>query len=453
MRSSHSGSRQPASRNGSSSRTAARPAPSPVASRSRSSTVGSARPVDRCSNRKPCSNRGPSSSWTRRCERSGIPTRSDPARSQWTRRAACWAMIPLGNIAAAGLPSSSATSCSRRATAPRSAYTSHCSMPSSSAACARSPHRLLGRATRRPEDVALAAPGDLAEPVEDLVHVSIRVPGGHALVDGLDQLLQGGEGDALRVGAERQPGDAELLEAAGRRHARGPDEGEAAGTEGLDEGVHLVLVEQPRHEDDGCSHVEVGPAARDRVLQHVAPVLVTGADESVGAGVEHEVGHSLRLRGPDGRGHGAGGLGDRLQLVLEVGADDAEPDGTPDGARRVAVPRLEVGRHGEVDRGRDPADHLEHQVDGDLLAVGVSVGRRDAVAGRRDGSGVPSTAATARALATSQTLTRVRIFGRAVELEQTGGVRGSGHPSIQPLSPRRRARRRRGCGGYAGGSR
>ena len=50
-----------------------------------------------------------------------MPTRGEPARSHQTRSAACWAMIPLGNIAAAGLPSSSATSCSSCATAPRSA--------------------------------------------------------------------------------------------------------------------------------------------------------------------------------------------------------------------------------------------------------------------------------------------------------------------------------------------
>ena len=36
----------------------------------------------------------------------------------------------------------------------------------------------------------------------------------------------------------------------------------------------------------------------------------------------------------------------------------------------VAVPPLEVGGDRQVDRRRDPADHLEHQVDGDLLAVG-----------------------------------------------------------------------------------
>ena len=45
-------------------------------------------------------------------------------------------MIPLGKSAAAGLPSSSATSASTCATAPFSAYTSHSSTPSSSAASA-----------------------------------------------------------------------------------------------------------------------------------------------------------------------------------------------------------------------------------------------------------------------------------------------------------------------------
>jgi hypothetical protein len=45
----------------------------------------------------------------------------DPERSHHTRSAACWAMIPLGKNAAAGLPNSSATSASTRATAPFSA--------------------------------------------------------------------------------------------------------------------------------------------------------------------------------------------------------------------------------------------------------------------------------------------------------------------------------------------
>ena len=45
-------------------------------------------------------------------------------RSAWTRSTDCWAIVPLGRNAAAGLPSSSAISASSSATTPPSPYRS-----------------------------------------------------------------------------------------------------------------------------------------------------------------------------------------------------------------------------------------------------------------------------------------------------------------------------------------
>ena len=76
------------------------------------------------------------------------------------------------------------------------------------------------------------------------------------------------------------------------------DQAQPPGAEGVDQRVDLVLVEQSGHEDDGCAGVEVRAPALDRVLEHLAAVLVAGPEERVGAGVEHEVGDPFGWAAP-----------------------------------------------------------------------------------------------------------------------------------------------------------
>ena len=226
VRSSHAGSRQPASRRGSSSSTAAEAG---ARAGRRSSTVGSdaaGRQVLELGSRAAAAARRPRAraGGTAR----GSPTRSEPARSQCTRSAACWAMIPLGNIAAAGLPSSSATSSSSRATAPRSAYTSHWSIPSSSAARATSVIASTG--VRRGVQKTSSSHCRATSRNRSIVSFtsSILVPGGTPSSTASTISWRAVRATRCGIGAEAQPGDAELLEPTGRRHARRADQGEPA---------------------------------------------------------------------------------------------------------------------------------------------------------------------------------------------------------------------------------
>ena len=83
-----------------------------------------------------------------------MATRYERRRSHQTRSAACWAITPLTKNTAAGLPSSSATSLSRRPTAPPSPYRSHSSTPSSVAASDSSRRVALVTHTPRSFDAA-----------------------------------------------------------------------------------------------------------------------------------------------------------------------------------------------------------------------------------------------------------------------------------------------------------
>ena len=62
----------------------------------------------------------------------------------------------------------------------------------------------------------------------------------------------------------------------GGQHAGRADQGGLALAEGVDEVLDLRLLEQAGDEHHGRAGVEVGAAARDRVLQDVAAVLVAG---------------------------------------------------------------------------------------------------------------------------------------------------------------------------------
>jgi hypothetical protein len=93
------------------------------------------------------------------------------------------------------------------------------------------------------------------------------------------------------------------------------------------------------------------------------------AEELVGAGVEHEVGAARLDRGFDVRHR----LLERAVAVLDVGSHRPGVDGPAHGGRHVAVTRLQVRRHGNVHTGRYPADHVDHQIQRDPLAVRVSV--------------------------------------------------------------------------------
>ena len=67
-------------------------------------------------------------------------------------------------------------------------------------------------------------------------------------------------------------------------------------TEGLDERADLVLGDPTGHEDHGRTDVEERAAALEGVVEDVVARPVAGAEERVGAGVEHEVGHALGRR-------------------------------------------------------------------------------------------------------------------------------------------------------------
>ena len=99
----------------------------------------------------------------------------------------------------------------------------------------------------------------------------------------------------------------------------------------------------------------------------------------VGAGVEHEVDTGVPA-GAQHRLDGGDRLVQRLHLVLEVAADGAGLDGPPGGLPGVAVAGLEVHRHRQVDRPGDPLDHVEVQLQRDVLAVLVAERRGDRVA-------------------------------------------------------------------------
>ena len=83
---------------------------------------------------------------------------------------------------------------------------------------------------------------------------------------------------------------------------------------------------QPGREEGRGAGVEVGAAALDGVGEHGGGVPVAGPEEGVGAGVEHE-GDAGLLTGGDGILDGAHGIRQGLELVLEVGPDDADVDG------------------------------------------------------------------------------------------------------------------------------
>ena len=106
------------------------------------------------------------------------------------------------------------------------------------------------------------------------------------------------------------------------------------------------------------------------------------------------------------------GLGERLHLVLDVGARPRPARSRGARSRPASpYPRLEVGGHRQVDRVDDPAHGLEHQVD-----AGCARRPRSRTSPRSRGSrwrarSCPRSAATTRALATSQTLTRVSRVG------------------------------------------
>ena len=199
-------------------------------------------------------------------------------------------------------------------------------------------------------------------------------------------ILECGEGDVLRERSVRRPRDAVRLLPVPRRHSGDADGREPPRAERVDELEDLVLVEDRRHEHDRGSGVEVGLAALDGDGEVLGGVALAVEREGVGAGVEDEV-DALLLGDLHDRLDLARGLGDRLQLVLDVGADDAEPDGPADRLGRVAVAALEVRGDREGGRVDDPLDLLEHQVERDLLAVGVAERRGHGVAGGRQRRG------------------------------------------------------------------
>jgi len=197
----------------------------------------------------------------------------------------------------------------------------------------------------------------------------------------------------------------------------------------VDEGPHLVHVEEAGHEDDRCARVEEGPAASYGVVEHLRGVAVPGPEEDVGAGVQHEVRHPLGLRGRQHRLHAGHGLVQGPQLVLQVAAHHAQADRPTHGLGGVAVATLEVRGHRQVGGGDDPADRLEHQVHGDVLTVLVAVHRGDRVAGG-------GKRARARHVGDHPRGDRVPDVddgeqgGVAVEVEEgTGPVGGGGHPA------------------------
>src|SRR6478736_5794328 len=206
--------------------------------------------------------------------------------------------------------------------------------------------------------------------------------GQHATgVDVLGEPGQSGQGDVLAPRPVGHAGDAEALQGREVEGARDGDDGELLRPQLLDEPAHGRFVELAGDEERRGAGVEIGAAPLHGVGEHVGRVAVAGLDVGVGAGVEDE-GDAGPLTGGDGSLDGPDGVRQRLHLVLEVGADDADVDGAGHRLARVAVAGLEVGRDRQVDGGGDAADGLDHEIARDLLAVGVAVGRCDRVARR-----------------------------------------------------------------------
>ncbi len=89
--------------------------------------------------------------------------------------------------------------------------------------------------------------------------------------------------------------------------------------------------------------------------------------------------------------HGLDGvdrLVDRLELILEIAADNPRHDGAAGRLARVAVASFEVHRDRQVDRAHDALDHVQMQLNGNVLPVGIAERRSDRVArgGQRAGS-------------------------------------------------------------------
>jgi hypothetical protein len=166
------------------------------------------------------------------------------------------------------------------------------------------------------------------------------------------------------------------------RHA---DDAQLLRAQRVDEGGDLLAQDRPGDEHHRCAGIQEGPSTPGRLLDQRATVgIAWGAHEDVGAGVEDEVDPGLPA-GPQHRLHRGDGVVERLHLVLEVAADDAGSDRPARGLPRVAVAGLEVHRHRQVHGGHDAADHVEVELERDVLAVLVAEGGRDRVACRRQG--------------------------------------------------------------------
>ena len=235
----------------------------------------------------------------------------------------------------------------------------------------------------------------------------------------------------------REAGDAELLQSGGRRHLADPDEADALFADARDELFDDVFAERARHEHARRAGVDVRAPAFDRVGHPHVARAVLATQERVGAGVQCER-HSLRVGGGDRSLDRSDRLGERLQLVFEVRPGDALTDRAADGLSRVAVACFEVGAHGYLDGACDAPAHVEHEVDGDLLAIGVAERRGDRVArgGERLGLGQCGDGLGAHNVPDVHHLEQL---GGGVKSAEFGGGIGEGHPFSLGRPPARRA--------------
>ena len=217
-----------------------------------------------------------------------------------------------------------------------------------------------------------------------------RVPSGRSppATSAAVGVLQRGERHPLGERPGRDPGDAERLQLADRQRVPGhADHAEPSAARARrparrsPRGRPPPARRRPARPPRGRparggppprrSSAPVGAAARRRTKASVRALSTKSIPASRPAR-EH------RLDGGDG-------LVQRPHLVLEVAADDAGRDRPAGGLAGVAVAGLEVHGHRQVHGGGDPADHVQVQVERDVLAVLVAERRRDRVAGGGQG--------------------------------------------------------------------
>ena len=232
--------------------------------------------------------------------------------------------------------------------------------------CAPTLRRVWGRMDSRPSVQAARGRG----------HHAVGVEVGR-------DILQRGQGDALRHRAVRDARDAQRLVLRRAERAGDADDADLALADALDELPRDVGVDTP------------GTKTRS------APASRYARPRSIASAIDSSSGRSPPARSASVRALSTNGTpsASPAAMIASTAATDSSsgfsrsstlapttptPIARAYGLARVAVAGVEVGRDGQVAAARDAPDHVEHQVERDLLAVGIAEGRGDGVAGGRE---------------------------------------------------------------------